>query len=193
MLKRSVLAAVISVAFACSTNAEASDGALTQYREPWDHRIEATQIAQSLFDEVVSWICENFDLPFTQTRPLIEFASKNEPTRIRIADRTDWHGFVQEETRTSSERNVDAVYDTISRTIYLPNDWIGKSAADQSILVHEMVHHLQNLAGIKFECPAAREKTAYLAQDRWLARFGMSLEKEFEVDMFTIVISSACM
>jgi hypothetical protein len=193
MLKRSVLAVVISVAFACSTNAEASDGALTQYREPSGHRIEAIQIAQSLFDEVVSWICENFDLPSSQTRPLIEFASKNELTRIRIADRIDWHVLVQEETRTSSERNVVAVYDTISRTIYLPNDWIGKSAADQSILVHEMVHHLQNVAEIKFECPAAREKTAYLAQDRWLARFGLSLEKEFEVDMFTIVISSACM
>jgi len=59
--------------------------------------------------------------------------------------------------------------------------------------VHEMVHHLQNLAGVKFECPAAREKTAYLAQDKWLARFGKSLENDFDVDMFTVVISSACM
>jgi hypothetical protein len=56
-----------------------------------------------------------------------------------------------------------------------------------------MVHHLQNLAGVKFECPAAREKAAYLAQDKWLARFGKSLESDFDVDMFTVVISSACM
>ena len=69
----------------------------------------------------------------------------------------------------------------------------GESPADQSIFVHEMVHHLQNLAGVKFECPAAREKAAYLAQDKWLARFGKSLENEFDVDMFTVVISSACM
>ena len=82
MLKRSVLAAVISLAFACSTNAEASDGALTQYREPWDHRIEATQIAQSLFDEVVSWICENFDLPFTQN---------STAHRVRQQKRTNAH------------------------------------------------------------------------------------------------------
>jgi len=38
-----------------------------------------------------------------------------------------------------------------------------------------------------------REKLAYLAQDKWLSRFGMSLEKEFEVDLFTVLISSACM
>jgi len=39
----------------------------------------------------------------------------------------------------------------------------------------------------------AREKLAYLAQEKWLGRFGTSLEKEFDVDMFTVLISSACM
>jgi len=48
------------------------------------------------------------------------------------------------------------------------------------------------MARIKYECPMAREKPAYLAQDKWLAQFGLSLEKEFEVDMLTVVVSSAC-
>ena len=56
-----------------------------------------------------------------------------------------------------------------------------------------MVHHLQNLAGLKFECPMAREKVAYMAQDQWLKRFGKSLEAEFELDMFTVLLSSSCM
>ena len=46
---------------------------------------------------------------------------------------------------------------------------------------------------MSFECPAAREKVAYLAQDKWLERFGSSLEREFELDMFTVVVSSSCM
>ena len=108
-------------------------------------------------------------------------------------DRTQWDGFVPNETEFSAERHVVAVYDTQSQTIYLPENWSGKSAADQSILVHEMVHHLQKLAGMSFECPAAREKVAYLAQETWLERFGLSLEREFELDMFTVVVSSACM
>jgi hypothetical protein len=185
MLRQIVRTAIISVAIACSTTADAGDFALT--------RNAAVQTAQSLLDEAMNWICANFDLPPAPIRPLVAFASKSELTRIRIADRVDWQGFVQEETEISSERNVVAVYDTISRTIYLPEDWTGQSAADQSILVHESVHHLQNVAGIRFECPAAREKTAYLAQDKWLARFGLSLETEFQVDMFTVVILSACM
>ena len=39
----------------------------------------------------------------------------------------------------------------------------------------------------------AREKVAYMAQDKWLKRFGTSLESEFDLDMFTVLISSACM
>jgi hypothetical protein len=39
----------------------------------------------------------------------------------------------------------------------------------------------------------AREKLAYIAQNRWLEQFGKDLETEFQVDMFTILISSACM
>ena len=56
-----------------------------------------------------------------------------------------------------------------------------------------MVHHLQNLAGLKFACAGEREKPAYLAQDKWLRLHGLELEKEFEVDMFTVVALSACM
>jgi hypothetical protein len=91
-----------------------------------------------------------------------------------------------------SQRRVVALYDDRATAIFLTDDWTGTSPADRSILVHEMVHHIQNLSGIKYECPMAREKPAYLAQDKWLGQFGLSLEKEFDVDMFTIVVSSAC-
>ena len=92
-----------------------------------------------------------------------------------------------------TQRRVVALYDNNLRTIFLTDDWLEQLPADQSILLHEMVHHVQNVAELKFECPMQREKLAYLAQDKWLSRFGMSLEKEFEVDMFTVLISSACM
>jgi hypothetical protein len=74
----------------------------------------------------------------------------------------------------------------------LPEGWTGKTPAELSVLVHEMVHHLQNVSGQKFECPAAREKPAYLAQDKWLKQFDQTLEQDFEVDLFTIVVKSAC-
>ena len=91
------------------------------------------------------------------------------------------------------QREVVAIYDDSNRTIYLPDTWKGDTPAEQSILVHEMVHHLQNRGSVKYDCPGAREKPAYLAQRTWLANYGLNLEDEFQVDMFTIVTMWACM
>jgi hypothetical protein len=194
MLRRIALLLCLSL-LAGPSLADSKNGVMDA-REPFSIklRVEALQTANSLLDEIVSWLASNFDLPTTQDRPNIQFAAKAEMTRMRVADRVHWQGFSQDaEVGQMSDRAVVAIYDTASKTVFLPDGWVGKSPADQSVLVHELVHHLQNMAKLKFECPAAREKAAYLAQDKWLARFGKRLEDEFEVDMFTIVVSSACM
>ena len=157
-------------------------------------RPDATRSAEDLLQEIMSWLSSNFDLPAIEKHPNIRFASETKLAAMQAEDRAHWQGFTQDEGIDQlAQRRVVALYDNKSRTIFLPDDWIGKSPVDQSVLVHEMVHHLQNLANLKFECPMAREKLAYLAQDKWLGRFGTSLEKEFDVDMFTVLISSACM
>ena len=56
-----------------------------------------------------------------------------------------------------------------------------------------MVHHLQNAAGLKYECPQAREQQAYAAQQRWLGLFGSDLRKEFELDAMTLLVRTRCM
>ena len=38
-----------------------------------------------------------------------------------------------------------AIYDDATQTIYLPEGWQGVKPAKLSILVHEMVHHMQSL------------------------------------------------
>ena len=78
-------------------------------------------------------------------------------------------------------------------TIYLPADWTGSTPAEVSVLVHEMVHHLQNVANTKFECPQAREQLAYAAQQRWLGLFDRTLEDEFQLDPFTLLVTTRCM
>jgi len=157
-------------------------------------RPDATRSAEDLLHEIVSWLSSNFDLPAIEDHPNIKFASKTTLATMQAEDHAHWQGLTQDEGIDQlAQRRVVALYDNKSRTIFLPDDWIGKSPGDRSVLVHEMVHHLQNLANLKFECPMAREKLAYLAQDKWLGRFGTSLEKEFDVDMFTVLISSACM
>jgi len=55
-----------------------------------------------------------------------------------------------------------------------------------------MVHHLQNLAGIKYACPQERERLAYEVQERWLGLFGRDLLRDFEIDPFTLLVSTQC-
>jgi Zn-dependent membrane protease YugP len=66
----------------------------------------------------------------------------------------------------SGVSELAAVYDDANRTIYLSEGWIGVTFADLSILVHEMVHHLQNVGQLKYSCPHAREAVAFAAQER---------------------------
>jgi hypothetical protein len=85
-----------------------------------------------------------------------------------------------------------AVYDDEMKTIFLPAKWTGSTPAELSILVHEMVHHLQGVAKTEYECPQAREQLAYAAQEMWLGLFSGSLENEFEIDPLTLVVSTRC-
>jgi hypothetical protein len=56
-----------------------------------------------------------------------------------------------------------------------------------------MVHHLQNVAGLKFACHEAREKQAFAAQQQWLALFGKDLATEFGIDPFTLLVRTNCL
>ena len=82
---------------------------------------------------------------------------------------------------SASEISSDIVslYSNESKTIFLLDGWTGKTPAELSILVHEMVHHLQNVGQLKFACSEEREELAYKAQDDWLHLFGRDLEPTF--------------
>ena len=87
---------------------------------------------------------------------------------------------------------VVAVYDDISGTIHLARGWTGDTPAGLSVIVHEMVHHLQHQAGSTYACPEERERDAFAAQERWLAYFGTSLETKFKIDPFTLLVRTNC-
>jgi len=141
----------------------------------------------ALLTAIVVWLSANFYIPPNFELPHIEYAPAAKMADIRSSHT---HSAVELAQNTS---DVVALYDDKRRTIILPEGWSGTTPAELSVLVHEMVHHLQNVSGHEFECVGAREKPAYLAQDKWLKQFGRRLESEFQVDRFTIVARSACM
>lgn len=155
---------------------------------------------------IARWVSETLDLPHAEDLPRVALVPQAELARLRYKRmlpgqwrtaggeaRSQAIGGEHATPPPQFQRTIVAVYDDSSATIYLPQGWTGASPAEQSVLVHEMVHHLQNRSGLKYECLGAREKPAYLAQKQWLEAHGLDLEQEFEVDMFTVVAMSACM
>jgi hypothetical protein len=148
-------------------------------------------------DEIAKWLSVNFELPYSRESPRLERVSQLRLHQLRSRAfsplQSQAIGGEHSTPPPQAQREVVALYDDANRTIYLPESWTGASIVEQSVLVHEMVHHLQNLAGLKFACAGEREKPAYLAQDQWLRSYGRELEKEFDVDLFTVLALSACM
>jgi hypothetical protein len=143
---------------------------------------------EALLTAIALWLSINFPLPASLNHPAIKFVSAAEMTALK-----------QSQFRTSdvsaSEISLDIVslYSNASKTILLLDGWTGKTPAELSILVHEMVHHLQNVGQLKFACPEEREELAYKAQDSWLHLFGRDLESDFQMDPFTILVKSKCL
>lgn len=160
-------------------------------------RPEITLPTEALLTEITTWLSATFELPMTNGHPRVEFVSAMRLAALRYKslspDRTDQIDVNGPAMQASSRPDVIGVYHDKSRTIYLIDTWVGTTPTDVSILVHEMVHHLQNLAELKYECAGAREKLAYLAQEAWLERYGLDLEQEFEIDKFSLFIKSSCM
>jgi hypothetical protein len=141
--------------------------------------------ARELQVEVSAWLHQELGLPAVPSAPGIEFVPDDRLADQRFrdvpADRTGAH-----------DADVLAVYDDDTNTIFLPESWSTDRSVGGSILVHETVHHIQNVSGETFACPEAREAAAFEAQERWLNRFDDSLESEFGIDPFTVLARSMC-
>jgi hypothetical protein len=141
--------------------------------------------ARDLQQEVSAWLHEDLGLPVVDEAPEIVFVPDDQIADHRVRD-------VPADRTGTDDADVLAVYDDDARTIYLPESWSADRSVGGSILVHETVHHIQNLTGETFACPEAREMAAFDAQERWLNRFGDSLESEFGIDPFTVIALGMC-
>lgn len=155
--------------------------------------IENVQHLDGLLTAIVTWLSETAELPAIYEHPKVEFLPAGEIARrhkLGVELKT-WR--VRPVTgAVGSDRAIVSAYSTKTRTIYLPKAWAGVSAAEISVLVHEVAHHLQTAGSLKYACPAAREAPAYTAQERWLEFYGTSLKNEFEIDDLTLLVLTKC-
>jgi hypothetical protein len=147
-----------------------------------------------LMRAIGAWISVEFDLPGSMRLPQVVLSSEDQMISLRYqaSDPDKPVDPAVRNARPEVGHEIVALYDDRARTIYLSKDWSGRTSAEISVLVHETVHHLQNLAGLKFACAGEREKTAYRAQARFLSLFEQSLETEFGIDPMTLLVRTNC-
>lgn len=132
-----------------------------------------------LMEGLVHWIAQRHDLPPTAALPDITMV----PQRS-LARSSDW--------QPGAGLDVLALYSAEDRTIFLPPTWTGATQDEIGILVHELVHHMQEAAGRRYECPQAREEAAFAAQSAWLEQFGLDLEGSVGIDPLTLLVRTHC-
>jgi hypothetical protein len=195
MLKPTLLC--LALAFTGSVHANAHSPARNQ--PPALPGSEAESSARLLdpllLTEISNWLSISFGMPAVSEPPRIEFLTPARMAAVRFRGIASDRQAIEAGRSAPPEfgHDIYALYDTRNRTIYLHERWTAGSPADVSILVHELVHHLQNVSGEKFACPHGREKDAYAAQRAWLAPYGRTLEQEFEIDAMTILVRSNCL
>jgi hypothetical protein len=158
-----------------------------------EHRPSAVEPAT--LAAIATWLSRYFDLPVADELPRVELVAPSRLVAIR------YPALLLQQLQTpalqqamlDAKRDTLAVYDEPTSTIYLPEGWEGETPAAFSVLVHELVHHLQSRARLRFACPQEREAIAYAAQDRWLSQSGQSLESEFRINPFTLLVRSRCL
>ena len=166
-------------------------GADYEVRLDGSDRVPSPALDEPLLAAIETWLSIEFDLPIPGNHPRIELVPPAEIAALRYGRRFPNAGTDRALNGQPASDTV-AVYSDSTRTIYLAEEWTGGTPAELSVLVHEMVHHLQGAAGLKYECPQAREKLAYLAQERWLALFGRDLAQDFELDGFSLLPKTTC-
>jgi hypothetical protein len=151
---------------------------------------------QALLTEIEKWLVANFDLAPVGGLPRLAFASPAKINSLRysqlVGAAAGWAIATRDMPVAAAQPSTVAIYMQTENAIYLPDDWTGSTPAEISVLVHEMMHHMQYAGGLTYECPQAREKLAFAAQEKWLGLFGRDLAGEFELDPFTVLVRSTC-
>jgi hypothetical protein len=123
--------------------------------------------------ELVRWISTRSDYPSVLAAA---------PRLIFLPPDTIRQGFGRSSMGYSKDtRGVRAAQS--DGTIYLPDTFtLGR---DDFMLLHELVHHLQDESGRKFECLAEREREAYRLQTRFVEE---TQTGEAPNDMFMLML-----
>lgn len=136
---------------------------------------------------LMTWASAQTGLPVPEQHPEIRMIDRCQMQRIYHDDpKIDCSG---------ENFQVQALYDHRSATMLLPDTWSADKVYDISMLLHELVHHMQAEAGVTAEtvkCVGAVEKPAYDAQMAWLKAAGLDPMEVMGINGLAYAFLTAC-
>lgn len=134
------------------------------------------------------WTSAQTGLPVPDELPEIAIEDRCEIERL-------FYGNAQLDCGESAV-SVQAIYDTRHSRMVLPESWTAESIYDVSMLVHELVHHLQASAGVTPATVACTgreiEKPAYDAQIAWLEAAGLDAYETMGINGLAYHLLTMC-
>jgi hypothetical protein len=171
--------------FGAATSLPAS--ALTEHivpcadKEPVSPTTDSTarELAANVVTPLIAWIVAKTGWTVHEA-PLIRFIPEAELVKMFTGGKeTDFH--------------IHALYADKEHSIYLPDGWRADDLYDRSALLHELVHHLQNLNNVKAACSSEYELQAFELQAAWLREQGVEDPLNFMgINAMAIFLLSRC-
>ena len=102
---------------------------------------------KEILTALMIWLGANTGLDTNHDIPKVLFLSQEKMEKLYYVDERD-----------QRPNELHGLYDTNTNTIVLPDTWDRRKAWDLGVLIHEMVHYLQDMNEMKFACSREMEK-----------------------------------
>lgn len=134
---------------------------------------------KEILTALMIWLGANTPLDTNHDVPKILFLSQDKMEKLY---------YVQEQ-ESNPNNKLHGLYDTDKDTILLLDTWDRRKPWDMGVLVHEMVHYLQDVNGIEFSCVNEMERDAWPIQKKYLKEMH---DFEWNYDELWYFVISTC-
>lgn len=133
---------------------------------------------KEIITALLIWLGANSDFNVNMDIPVVMFLPQ---------DQMELQYFGESHTDDHSE--LYAFYDTQKNIIVLPDTWDRRDPWDLSVLLHEMIHYVQDQNETEFNCTAEMEKDSWPLQQKYLLEIH---DFEWDYDKLWYLMVSSC-
>ena len=139
------------------------------------------RLASEMIPRMIAWIAASTGWK-GQPAPPVHFATPAQLARMLYG-----------ENAGADRICPTALYSIERHEVYLSTAWKADDLRDRSMLLHELVHHLQVLDKVKVDCQALYDRQAYHWQTTWLREQGIAEPYKFlRLNEFTVYTMTSC-